>query len=99
MFPDRQRGSAHAEALAWLNLGRLALVIRDGEGEYEAHGSNAVARLLENLGDETRALMLVKESLAAGKTNGARIALDELLARCPDHAEAQAIARELDADA
>lgn len=87
MFPDGQRGSAHAEALAWLNLGRLALVVNDGEGEWEATGTHAVNRLVEGLEDLPRARMLAREAREAGHTDGALIALDELLAFNPDDAE------------
>ncbi len=81
MFPDGQKGSAHAHALAWMNLGRLALVA----GDDEDLGRTAVTHLLEDLEDDMRVVTLAKEARAAGKPYAALLALDELLPRFPDH--------------
>jgi len=81
MFPDGQKGSGHAHALAWMNLGRLALVA----GDDEALGQTAVTHLLEDLDDHARGMTLANEARAAGKPHSAIVALDGLLARYPDH--------------
>lgn len=91
MFPDGQRGSAHAAALAWLNLGRLALVTLDGKDEWEQIGANAAEQLIEELDDAQRVMLLAKEARAAGSLNGVMVALEQLLAREPDHEEASAM--------
>jgi len=61
MFPDGQKGSGHAHALAWMNLGRLALVA----GDDEALGQTAVTHLLEDLDDHARGMTLANEARAA----------------------------------
>jgi tetratricopeptide (TPR) repeat protein len=81
MFPDGQKGSAHAAALAWMNLGRLALVA----GDDEALGQTAVTHLLEDLDDHARVMTLAKEARAAGKPQSALLALGEVLARYENH--------------
>ncbi|AKU98295.1 hypothetical protein AKJ09_04959 [Labilithrix luteola] len=84
MFPDGQRGSAHAAALAWMNLGRLGYVASDDE----ALGNTAAERLIEDLGDDQRVLMLAKEAHEAGKPYSALAVLDVFLSYHPDHEEA-----------
>jgi lipopolysaccharide biosynthesis regulator YciM len=85
MFADGQRGSGHAAALAWMNLGRLALVAGDDE---ELGAAAAAGHLLDDLDDEQRVLLLAKEARAAGKPVGAMVALEALLERQSDHEEA-----------
>lgn len=86
MFPDGQRGSAHAAALAWLNLGRLGYIA----SEDESLGNKAAERLIEDLDDTQRVLMLAKEAREAGKLHGALEALDVFLSYHPDHEGAAA---------
>lgn len=81
MFPDGQRGSGHAAALAWMNLGRLALVASDDE----ELGRNAAGHLLDDLDDVQRVLLLAKEARAAGKFVGAMTALEAILERDSEH--------------
>ena len=80
-------GPAHAAALAWLNLGRLALVA----GDDEELGKNACVQLLEELDDPQRVLKLAQEARAADKPHNALIVLDELLPRYPDDEDAGAL--------
>lgn len=90
MFPDGQRGSPHAHALGWINLGRLGLAADDAKLTRLA-----VSKLLEDLDDDGRVMTLAKEAIADGKTEAARATLDELLAHSPDHAAALAMQEEL----
>lgn len=85
-------GAASASAsLAWLHLGRLALVALDGEDEWGERGADAAERLLDEGSEAPRVLLLAREARAAGKRNGAMVALEQVLARDPDHAEAAAM--------
>lgn len=86
MFPDGQRGSPHAHALAWINLGRLGLATED-----EKLTRLAAAKLLEDLDDDGRVMTLAKEAIAARQAGAAAAALDELLAHSPEHAAALAL--------
>lgn len=79
MFPDGERGSAHAHALAWMNLGRLGFVA----GDDPVLGRAAVVHLIEDLDDTERVVALANEARVAGKPDHAMDALDELLARHP----------------
>ena len=87
MFPDGQRGSGHAHALAWMNLGRLGLVA----GDDRELGQVAVTRLLEDLEDTERVVTLATEARAAGKPGHAMDALDVMLPLYPDHEGACAL--------
>lgn len=84
MFPDGQRGSAHAAALAWMNLGRLGYIA----SEDNALGDSAAQRLMEDLGDLQRVLTLAKEAREGDKPYGALAALNVVLSYQPDHEDA-----------
>lgn len=90
MFPDGQRGSPHAHALGWINLGRLGLAAGD-----EKLTRLAACKLLDDLDDDGRVMMLAKEAVAGGKPGAARAVLDALLAHAPEHAAALAMQEEL----
>lgn len=84
MFPDGDRGSAHQAALAWMNLGRLAVVA----GEDDELGSNAAGHLLDDLDDRDRVFLLAKEAREAGNGYGALVVIDQILRRKQDDEEA-----------
>lgn len=85
MFPDGQRGSRHAAALAWLNFGRLAIAT-DNPDDADLAG----LRLAQDLHDWNRVVMLTREAHAAGQLEAAISFANALLGTAPSNPEDEA---------